>query len=120
MEVLYETLRCFNGEIKARVQCKIKAKQGREEVSFKESINRQWSPLLLIHLPLPFLPVLSVCLLHLLKVRCLTRLTVTVELLKSTFCGLVLRVHGHRSGGPGSIPGATRFSEKQNGVHSAS
>jgi hypothetical protein len=38
-------------------------------------------------------------------------------------CGLVVRVPGYRSRGPGSIPSATRFSEKQwvwNGVHSAS
>jgi hypothetical protein len=37
-------------------------------------------------------------------------------------CGLVVRVPGYRSRGPGSIPGATRFSEKQwvwNGVYSA-
>jgi hypothetical protein len=27
-------------------------------------------------------------------------------------CGLVVRVLGYRSRGPGSIPGATRFSEK--------
>jgi hypothetical protein len=35
---------------------------------------------------------------------------------------LVVRVRGYRSRGPGSIPGCTRFSEKQwvwNGVHSA-
>jgi hypothetical protein len=35
-------------------------------------------------------------------------------------CGLVVRVPGYRSRGPGSIPGDTRFSEKQlvwNGVH---
>jgi hypothetical protein len=38
-------------------------------------------------------------------------------------CGLVVRHHGYRSRGSGSIPGATRFSEKQwvwNGLHSAS
>jgi hypothetical protein len=38
-------------------------------------------------------------------------------------CDLVVRVPGYRSRGPGSIPGATRFSEKQwvwNGVHLAS
>jgi hypothetical protein len=38
-------------------------------------------------------------------------------------CGLVVRVPGYRSRGPRSIPGATRFSEKQwvrNGLHSAS
>jgi hypothetical protein len=38
-------------------------------------------------------------------------------------CGLVVRVPGYRSSGPGLIPGATRFSEKWwvwNGVHSAS
>jgi hypothetical protein len=38
-------------------------------------------------------------------------------------CGLVVRVPGYRSRGLGSIPGTTRFSEKQwvwNGVHSAS
>jgi hypothetical protein len=28
-------------------------------------------------------------------------------------CGLVVRVLGYRSGGPGSIPGTTRFSEKR-------
>jgi hypothetical protein len=40
-----------------------------------------------------------------------------------SLCGLALRVLGYRSRGPGSIPGATRFSEKWwawNGVHSAS
>jgi hypothetical protein len=38
-------------------------------------------------------------------------------------CGQVVRVLGYRFRSPGSIPGATRFSEKQwawNGVHSAS
>jgi hypothetical protein len=38
-------------------------------------------------------------------------------------CDLVVRVPGYRSRGPGSIPSATRFSEKLwvwNGVHSAS
>jgi hypothetical protein len=38
-------------------------------------------------------------------------------------CGLVVRVPGYRSKGPGSIPGATRFSEKYwvwNRVHPAS
>jgi hypothetical protein len=45
-------------------------------------------------------------------------------------CGLVVRVLGYRSGGPDSIPGTTRFSEKKkerkkivvvlNGVHSTS
>jgi hypothetical protein len=29
-----------------------------------------------------------------------------------TVCGLVVRVPGYRSRGPGLIPGATRFSEK--------
>jgi hypothetical protein len=28
-------------------------------------------------------------------------------------CGLAIRVLGYRSGGPGSIPGTTRFSEKK-------
>jgi hypothetical protein len=28
-------------------------------------------------------------------------------------CGLVVRVLGYRSGGPGSIPGTTRFSRKK-------
>jgi hypothetical protein len=31
---------------------------------------------------------------------------------KDRLCGLVVRVPGYRSRGPGSIPGATRFSEK--------
>jgi hypothetical protein len=33
--------------------------------------------------------------------------------LKDRLCGLVVRVLGYRSGGPGSIPGTTRFSEKK-------
>jgi hypothetical protein len=48
-----------------------------------------------------------------------TRHTLTFDRL----CGLVVRVPGYRSRGPGSIPDATRFSEKYwvwNGVHSAS
>jgi hypothetical protein len=51
----------------------------------------------------------------------------TIWFLKKVFydrlCGLVGRVPGYRYRGPGSIPGATRFSEKQwvwNAVHSAS
>jgi hypothetical protein len=36
-------------------------------------------------------------------------------------CGLVVRVLGYRSGGPGSIPGTTKKKEwVLNGVHSAS
>jgi hypothetical protein len=37
-------------------------------------------------------------------------------------CGLVVRVLGYRSGGPGSIPGTTRKKKEWvwNGVHSAS
>jgi hypothetical protein len=38
-------------------------------------------------------------------------------------CGLAVGVPGYRSRGPGSIPGATRFSEEwwvSNGVHPAS
>jgi hypothetical protein len=32
-------------------------------------------------------------------------------------CGLVVRVLGYRSGGPGSIPGNTRFSGKKKKEH---
>jgi hypothetical protein len=32
---------------------------------------------------------------------------------KYRLCGLVVRVLGYRSGGPGSIPGTTRFSKKK-------
>jgi hypothetical protein len=32
---------------------------------------------------------------------------------KDRLCGLVVRGLGYRSGGPGSIPGTTRFSEKK-------
>jgi hypothetical protein len=42
---------------------------------------------------------------------------------KEGLCGLVVSVPAYRSRGPGSNPGATRFSEKYwvwNGVHSAS
>jgi hypothetical protein len=33
--------------------------------------------------------------------------------LSRRLCGLVVRVLSYRSGGPGSIPGTTRFSEKE-------
>jgi hypothetical protein len=32
---------------------------------------------------------------------------------RDRLCGLVVRVLGYRSGGPGSIPGTTRFSLKK-------
>jgi hypothetical protein len=35
-------------------------------------------------------------------------------------CGLVVRVLGYRSGGPGSIPGTTDFLEKKEGDSSGS
>jgi hypothetical protein len=46
-----------------------------------------------------------------------------VSLFEDCLCDLVVRVPGYRSRGPGSISGATRFSEKHwvwNAVHSAS
>jgi hypothetical protein len=49
--------------------------------------------------------------------------TVSQFVVSHRLCGLVGRVPGYRSRGPDSIPGATRFSQKQwvwNGVHSAS
>jgi hypothetical protein len=36
-----------------------------------------------------------------------------VSLLNDSLCGLVVRVLGYRSGGPGSIPDTTRFSGKK-------
>jgi hypothetical protein len=38
----------------------------------------------------------------------------SVHILGDRLCGLVVRVLAYRSGGPGSIPGTTRFSEKKN------
>jgi hypothetical protein len=41
--------------------------------------------------------------------------------MERSLCGLVVRVPGYRSRGPGSIPGSTTFPEKYwvwNGVHS--
>jgi hypothetical protein len=35
------------------------------------------------------------------------------DILQVRLCGLVVRVLGYRSGGPGSIPGTTGFSEKK-------
>jgi hypothetical protein len=43
-----------------------------------------------------------------------------MNIIYDLLCGLVVRVPGYRSRSPGSIPGATRFSEKQwvwNGAH---
>jgi hypothetical protein len=38
---------------------------------------------------------------------------IMISLIIDRLCGLVVRVLGYRSGGPGSIPGTTRFSEKK-------
>jgi hypothetical protein len=38
---------------------------------------------------------------------------IMVMLATDSFCALVVRVLGYRSGGPGSIPGTTRFSKKK-------
>jgi hypothetical protein len=51
------------------------------------------------------------------------KLDLSKEPKRDRLCGLVVTVPGYRSRGPGSIPGATRFSEMLwvwNGVHSAS
>jgi hypothetical protein len=48
---------------------------------------------------------------------------VDAQVLKDRLCGLVVRVPGYISRGPGSIPSSTRFYDKYcvwNGVHSAS
>jgi hypothetical protein len=37
----------------------------------------------------------------------------SITLGSDRLCGLVVRVLGYRFGGPGSIPGNTRFSEKK-------
>jgi hypothetical protein len=47
-----------------------------------------------------------------LYVRVYTKLIIIMES-KDRLCGLVVRVLGYRSGGPGSIPGTARFSEKK-------
>jgi hypothetical protein len=39
-----------------------------------------------------------------------------INLFSDRLCGLVVRVLGYRSGGPVSIPGTTRFSEKKKKV----
>jgi hypothetical protein len=39
--------------------------------------------------------------------------TFTLSICKDRLCGLMVRVLGYRSGGPGSIPGTTRFSEEK-------
>jgi hypothetical protein len=42
------------------------------------------------------------------------------NILRDRLCGLVVRVLGYRSRGPGSIPGATEKLMVWNGAHSAS
>jgi hypothetical protein len=51
----------------------------------------------------PYRPVTGITLLYLLLL---------LLLLSDRLCGLVVRVLGYRSRGPGQIPGATRFPEK--------
>jgi hypothetical protein len=57
------------------------------------------------------------------RVHCITEIGIVKVFIGDRLCGLVLRVPGYRSRGPGSISNATRVSEKKwvwNGVHSAS
>jgi hypothetical protein len=42
----------------------------------------------------------------------LINVIIYIQLLSDRLCGLVVRVPGYRSRGPGSIPRATRFLEK--------
>jgi hypothetical protein len=41
------------------------------------------------------------------------RTVIVIIVIIDRHCGLVVRVLGYRSGGPGSIPGTTRFSDKK-------
>jgi hypothetical protein len=50
---------------------------------------------------------------YLVPSSCLVLFFDLVYMLDDRLCGLVVRVLGYRSGGPGSIPGTTRFSEKK-------
>jgi hypothetical protein len=62
------------------------------------------SPSIPPHLPLPFPPPSIYCSLHDVIVGMKSNGDGKVDRL----CGLVVRVLGYRSGGPGSIPGTTR------------
>jgi hypothetical protein len=42
----------------------------------------------------------------------IAEITVLITDAAERLCGIVIRVPGYRSKGPGSIPGATTFSEK--------
>jgi hypothetical protein len=46
------------------------------------------------------------------NMSCMNRINWLCELYYDRLRGLVVRVSSYRSRGPGSIPGATRFSEK--------
>jgi hypothetical protein len=59
-----------------------------------------------ILIPLLLLEIISV-------VGLLLFLLIMVLGLHDRLCGLVVRVLGYRFGGPGSIPGTTRFSDKK-------
>jgi hypothetical protein len=43
----------------------------------------------------------------------LVTIIIIIFIVNDRLCGLVVRVLGYRSGGPSSIPGTTRFSEKK-------
>jgi hypothetical protein len=47
-----------------------------------------------------------------LKKHIIIIIIIIINVIVDRRCGLVVRVPGYRSRGPGSIPGATRFCEK--------
>jgi hypothetical protein len=49
-------------------------------------------------------------------VRAMSLATTSFLLMRDRLCGLVVRVLGFRSGGPGSIPGTTRIKKKVVGL----
>jgi hypothetical protein len=51
-------------------------------------------------------------------IQCLSRFFVYLFIPRDRLCGLVVRVLGYRSGGPGSIPGTTKKKSSGSGTGS--
>jgi hypothetical protein len=78
-----------------------------------QALNTHYHENLISHVMFSSFHILLLCSQHKYVPVNFPSFTVSQVLFKDRLCGLVVRVLGYRSGGPGSIPGTTRKKKKE-------